>query len=221
MKKKSILFALGLFLFTSGIFAQVKIDRRYGNQGTETTRRHSAALAVKYGIKAGLNLSNISNDMTFDPEFSMGAGYHVAALINLHWGQRTASSLPGTGLWGLQPEIMYTNNTVKSNGGDIKLNYIKVPVMLKIYPLSALSFEVGPEFSYLLSASPKSVKTDGATVKVSQCKGFNFGAGAGAAYEFDFGLMIGARYSMNFTDLGKNLKWKNNSTIQISVGWLF
>ena len=101
------------------------------------------------------------------------------------------------------------------------MNYIKVPVMLKVYPLSALSIEIGPEFSYLISSSPETVDLDDATVKVGDCKGFNFGAGVGAAYEFDFGLMIGARYSMNFTDLGKNLMWKNNSNIQISAGWLF
>jgi hypothetical protein len=93
--------------------------------------------------------------------------------------------------------------------------------MLKVYPLARLSVEVGPEFSYLISSSPKSMEVDGATVKVGDCKGFNLGAGVGAAYEFNFGLMVGARYSMGFTDLGKNLKWKNNSNIQITAGWLF
>ena len=223
--KKKLIFALGLFLaLSTSALAQVKVYRGTGSKGTESVsskNRHGSALSIKYGVKAGVNLSNMSNDMTFDPGFSMGTGFQVGALVNLHWGQRTESSLPGTGLWGLQPEILFSNQVIKSDGGDVKLNYIKVPVMLKVYPLSRLSVEVGPEFSYLISASPESLNVDGATVKVEDCKGFNFGAGIGAAYEFNFGLMVGARYSMGFSDLGKNLKWKNNSNIQISAGWLF
>lgn len=225
MKKKLIL-TLGLFLaLSTSALAQVKVNRGTGSNGTETVNssknRHGSALSIKYGVKAGVNLSNMSNDMTFDPGFSMGTGFQIGALVNFHWGQRTESSLPGTGLWGLQPEILFSNQVIKSDGGNVKLNYIKVPVMLKVYPLSRLSVEVGPEFSYLISSSPESLKVDDATVKVGDCKGFNFGAGVGVAYEFNFGLMMGARYSMGFTDLGKNLKWKNNSNIQITAGWLF
>ena len=223
--KKKLIFALGLFLaLSTSALAQVKVDRGTGSKGTESVsskNRHGSALSIKYGVKAGVNLSNMSNDMTFDPGFSMGTGFQVGALVNLHWGQRTESSLPGTGLWGLQPEILFSNQVIKSDGGDVKLNYIKVPVMLKVYPLSRLSVEAGPELSYLISTSPESLNVDEATVKVGDCKGFNFGAGIGAAYEFNFGLMVGARYSMGFSDLGKNLKWKNNSNIQISAGWLF
>ena len=218
--KKAFILAIGLLLSLGSAVAQVKVDRGFVEKKASQVRQRSA-LAIKYGVKAGANLSGMSNDMTFDPDFSMGTGFHVGALVNFHWGQRTASSLPGTGLWGLQPELLFSNNVIKSKGGDIKLNYVKVPVMLKVYPLSALSIEIGPEFSYLISSSPETVDLDDATVKVGDCKGFNFGAGVGAAYEFDFGLMIGARYSMNFTDLGKNLMWKNNSNIQISAGWLF
>ena len=221
---KLLILALGLLVSVGNAVAQVKVDRGYveqkANPAGEMARQRST-LAIKYGVKAGVNLSNMSNDMTFDPAFSMGPGSHVGALVNLPWGQSTASSLPGTGLWGLQPELLFSNNVIKSKGGDIKLNYIKVPVMLKVYPLSALSIEIGPEFSYLISSSPEEVDLHEAVVGVGDCTGFNFGAGIGAAYEFGFGLMVGVRYSMNFTDLASNLKWKNNSNIQISAGWLF
>lgn len=225
--KKRLIYALGIFLaLSTSVMAQVKVDRGIGRISVDAAERPSkghqeTALSVKYGAKVGVNLSNMSNDMSFDPGFSMGTGFLAGALVNLHWGQRTASSLPGTGLWGLQPELLFSNQVVKSDGGNIKLNYIRIPVMLKIYPLSRLSVELGPEFSYLISSSPEHVQAGGATVKVGDCKGFSFGAGIGASYEFNFGLMIGARYSMGFTDLGKNLKWKNNSNIQITAGWLF
>lgn len=225
MNKKVLILAISICISMGNVLAQVKVDRGYGQQRTEnaekTSAKRNSVLVIKYGVKAGVTLSNMSNDMTFDPGFSMGTGFQAGALINLHWGQRTVNSLPGTGLWGLQAEVLFSNNTIKSNGGNIKLNYIKVPVMLKVYPISALSIEVGPEFSYLFSTSPDSIELGDANVKIGDCKGFNFGAGAGVAYEFGFGLMAGVRYSMNFTELGENLKWKNDSNIQVSVGWLF
>lgn len=222
MKAKNLMLCIGLMLAVN-MFAQVKVDRGYGNQSQAKVKseKRGAALAIKYGVKVGVNMSSMSNDMTFDPGFSMGTGFRVGALMNLHWGQRTISSRQGTGLWGLQPEVVFSNQVVKSDGGNIKLNYIQVPVMLKIYPTSALSLEIGPEFSYLISTSPESINVGDANVKIGDCKGFNCGAGVGASYEFEMGLVVGARYSMGFTELGENLKWKNNGNIQVTVGWLF
>ena len=222
MRLKLFLFFIGLFLFL-GVKAQVNQGNKdYSSKVfNSSTNRHGNAMALKYGVKIGINFSNMSNGMTFNPNFSIGMGYHLGGFVNLHWGQRTVSSLPGTGLWGLQPELLFSSNLIKSDGGDVKLNYIKMPIMFKIYPLSALSLEIGPEFSYLISSSPKSMTVDGATIKLGDCKGLNFGVGVGASYEFNVGLMVGARYSMGFTDLGQNLKWKNNSNIQVMVGWLF
>lgn len=224
MTKKITFLVIGLLL-AFGLNAQVKVDRGYGKNEQRTervkTQRKGSQLAIKYGVKAGLNLSTMSNGMEFDPGFGMGTGFRVGAVANFHWGQRTANSLPGTGWFGLQPELMYSYQSVKSDGGNINMSYIQVPVMLKIYPLAALSVEVGPEFNYLISTSPKEMTVDGATVKVGDCKGFNMGVGVGAAYEFKLGLMVGARYSLGFTDMAKNLKWKNNGNIQVTVGWLF
>lgn len=225
MTKKIFLLSLALVL-SLGVFSQVRVNRDYGTENTSrnesrSRKTHESTLAVKYGVKAGLNMSTMSNDMLFDPNFSMGMGFRVGALVNLHWGKRTANSLNGTGLWGLQPEIIYSNQVVKSDGGDVKMNYVQVPIMLKVYPTSALSFEIGPEFSYLLSTSPDTMAADGAEVNVGDCKGLIMGAGVGAAYELDFGLVVGARYSLGFTDLAKNLKWKNSGNIQVTIGWLF
>lgn len=219
----SIVMALILFI---GASAQVKVDRGYGNNNQDDNKRpkierKGSQLAIKYGVKAGVNMSTMSNDMEFNPKFGMGVGFRVGAMANFHWGQRTANSLPGTGWFGLQPEIMYSYQSVKTDGGNLNMNYIQFPVMLKIYPLAPLSVEVGPEFNYLIAASPKVLTVDGATIKAGDCSGFNMGFGIGAAYELEMGLTFGARYSLGFTDMAKNLKWKNNGNIQMTVGWLF
>lgn len=224
MRKKLLFMVMGLLL-TFGLHAQVKVDR--GNQDhsqrTERTKtsKKSSQLSIKYVVKAGVNMSTMSNGMEFDPGFGMGVGFRAGVMANFHWGQRTANSLPGTGWFGLQPELMYSYQTVKSDGGDIKMNYLQLPVMLKIYPLSALSVEVGPEFNCLISTSPDRMEFDEATVSLGNCRGFNVGAGLGIGYEFRPGLLVGARYSLGFTDMAENLKWKNNGNVQVTVGWLF
>ena len=222
MIKKIILVCI-VALTTMSAMAQVTVNR--GNYGTQQQKETSfsekgSGFLMKYGVKAGLNMTSMSNDMAFEPGFGMGVGFRVGGFLNMRWGYRTENSSKGTGLWGFQPELMYSNQAVKTDAGDIKMNYIAVPLLLKVYPTTALSLEVGPEFSYLMSTSPSTMAVDGAEIKVGDCKGMNIGLAAGLAYDFEMGLTVGARYTYGFTDMAKNLKWKN-SNIQITVGWMF
>ena len=222
MMKKIIMVCI-VALTTMSAMAQVTVNR--GNYGTQQQKETSfsdkgSGFLMKYGVKAGLNMTSMSNGMAFDPGFGMGVGFRVGGFLNMRWGYRTENSSKGTGLWGFQPELMYSNQAVKTDAGDIKMNYIAVPLLLKVYPTTALSLEVGPEFSYLMSTSPSTMAVDGAEIKVGDCKGMNIGLAAGLAYDFEMGLTVGARYTYGFTDMAKNLKWKN-SNIQITVGWMF
>ena len=204
--------------------AQVVVQRDYPNNQVQKQAgendEHVSTFAYKFGVKAGVNLSNMSNGMDFNPDFKMGAGFRVGGLVNLRWGQRTENSLPGTGWFGLQPELMYSMQQVGTADKSFKLNIIQVPVMVKIYPTTQLSFEVGPEFSYVISASPDEMNFDGAQIKTGEIKGLTMGIGAGLSYDFDMGLTVGARYSYGFNKMAKNLDWKA-SNIEVTVGWLF
>lgn len=222
MIKKIILVCI-VVLTTMSAMAQVTVNR--GNYGTQQQKETSfsdkgSGFLMKYGVKVGLNMTSMSNDMAFEPGFGMGVGFRVGGFLNMRWGYRTENSSKGTGLWGFQPELMYSNQAVKTDAGDIKMNYIAVPLLLKVYPTTALSIEVGPELSYLISTSPSTMAVDGAEIKVGDCKGMNVGLAAGLAYDFEMGLTVGARYTYGFTDMAKNLKWKN-SNIQVTVGWMF
>ena len=223
MLKKIILCCIVL-VTTMSAMAQVTVNRGdYSSQEqkeTSFTESKSSGFFMKYGVKVGVNMTSMSNDMSFDPGFGMGVGFRVGGFLNMRWGYRTENSNPGTGLWGFQPELMYSNQAVKTDAGDVKMNYIAVPLLLKVYPTTGLGIEVGPEFSYLISTSPSTMAVDGAEIKIGDCKGMNIGATAGIAYDFEMGLTVGARYTYGFTDMAKNLKWKN-SNIQVSVGWMF
>lgn len=220
---KKIIMVCIVALTTMSAMAQVTVNR--GNYSSQQQKETSfsdkgSGFLMKYGVKAGLNMTSMSNDMAFDPGFGMGVGFRVGGFLNMRWGYRTENSSKGTGLWGFQPELMYSNQAVKTDASDIKMNYIAVPLLLKVYPTTALSIEVGPELSYLISTSPSTMAVDGAEIKVGDCKGMNVGLAAGLAYDFEMGLTVGARYTYGFTDMAKNLKWKN-SNIQITVGWMF
>ena len=154
---KKIIMVCIVALTTMSAMAQVTVNRgNYSSQQQKETSfsNKGSGFLMKYGVKAGLNMTSMSNDMAFDPGFGMGVGFRVGGFLNMRWGYRTENSSKGTGLWGFQPELMYSNQAVKTDAGDVKMNYIAVPLLLKVYPTTALSIEVGPELSYLISTSP-------------------------------------------------------------------
>lgn len=221
MQKKLFMLAM-IALGVQMANAQVVVQRDYPSDqkpAREKTERAST-FAYKFGVKAGVNMSMMSNGMDFNPDFKMGAGFRVGGLVNLRWGQRTENSLPGTGWFGLQPELMYSMQQVGIADKSFKLNIIQVPVMVKIYPTTQFCVEVGPELSYVLSTSPNTMAVDGTQLKVGDMKGLNVGIGAGLAYDFEMGLSLGARYGYGFTKMAKNLDWKN-SNVQVTIGWMF
>ena len=206
--------------------AQVNVHRDYvpDNQNRRPVREKVERVntfVYKFGVKAGVNLSNLSNNLEgVDPNFSMGVGFRAGAFVNLRWGQRTENSLPGTGWVGLQPEVLFSSMQVKNDVENIKFQTIQVPIMVKIYPTPQFNLEVGPEFTYIMSTSPDEIAFGGTQIKTGDIKGLTIGIGGGLAYDFDMGLTVGARYSYGFTKMAKNLDWKN-SNIQFTLGWLF
>lgn len=228
MVKKLILLAIAVF-YGLVADAQVVVNRDGNTAMGQGVNRQTIidggervnTFAYKFGIKAGLNMSNMSNNLDgCEPGFSMGTGFRVGGLVNMRWGQRTENSLPGTGYFGLQPEILFSSMQVKTDVEAIKFQTVQVPIMLKVYPTVQFSIEAGPEFTYYMSSSPDDITFGGTQIKTGDIKGLTLGVGGGLAYDFDMGLTIGARYSYGFNKMAKNLDWKN-SNIQITVGWMF
>lgn len=219
MLKKIIFTIVGAF-FAMATMAQVTVNRGGYSMDGGNPQKKNTAFMMKYGVKAGLNLTSMSNDMPFEPGLGMGAGFRAGGFLNLRWGQRTENSLPGTGFWGLQPELLFSNEGVTSDAGNVRMNFVSLPILLKLYPTTGFNIEIGPEFSYMISTSPSTMAVDGVEFNVGDCKGLNAGIAAGLAYDFECGLTFGARYTYRFADMAKNLKWKN-SNVQVTVGWMF
>ena len=112
---KKICFVAMMALGVQMASAQIDVQRDYvpGNQNNNFVQdndEHVNTFVCKFGIKAGVNLSSMSNNVDgIEPNFSMGVGFRIGGVANLRWGQRTVNSLPGTGLFGLQPEILFSS----------------------------------------------------------------------------------------------------------------
>ena len=170
------------------------------------------------GIKGGLNMSNIRNDMTdidYVPE--MRHDFHAGALLNFRFGYRN-KDFPG--VFALQPEFLYSRQGFTFKGDDFKFNYLTGLFMIKLYA-KGFNFEVGPWISYLMTVDPYTVTFGDHRINLTNLEGGkDAGVAAGIGYEFDFGVAIGVRYMYGLSDMADNLLWKN-SVIAVSLGWIY
>ena len=117
--------------------------------------------------------------------------------------------------FGITPEVLYTAYGTKWEDVKVDYDYIAIPVMLRFKPISVLSLEAGPQFSFLTRAEDEGVDD----VK-DQLKNNDFGLAFGAGVHLPLGLNAGARYVLGFSDISdvseESIK---NRTFQIYVGW--
>lgn len=177
---------------------------------------HANAQKIKFGAKAGLNLSNQTGDIE---DNKMLTGFHLGAV----------AEIPLADEYAVQAELVYSTqgrNDEPSGGDkvDFKLDYINLPILFKYYATEAFSIEAGPQIGFLLSATRdgESEGASGAEYK-DNIKDIDFGLGLGASYKLEGGMNFSARYNLglsniNDSDSDANIK---NSVIQLSVGYSF
>ncbi|PXW17924.1 MULTISPECIES: porin family protein [unclassified Chryseobacterium] len=164
---------------------------------------------VRFGVKAGLNISTISNS-----DLNSKAGFYGGVFANIPVAQD----------FSVQPEVLYSGMGGKYKGnGDVKLNtdYIAVPVMLQYNLIPNLYVEAGPQFGFLISAKGKS---NGASVDVKDnLKTFDFGLGLGAGYYFTQNIGVNLRYTAGLSDVPKsnNGDAARNGVFQIGLAYKF
>ena len=152
-----------------------------------------------FGIKAGLTIANLTGD---DADgFSSKAGGYGGAFANI----------PVSTMFSVQPEVLFSMEGAKFDGGKLNLNYINIPVMLQ-YHSSGFVGELGPQIGILASAKQK---IDG--VGDSDAKDFlkssSFAINFGAGYKLDNGFGFGVRYSLGLSNIAK----ESDASIKTSV----
>lgn len=173
------------------------------------------AQGFKFGIKGGTDINKLSGK-SFRDEFSFG--YHLGAFAEIGLGAR----------FGIQPEFLFSQITADTssqfsevyqfnNVNEIKLSYLKIPLLLNYSPNKFLTLQAGPQYGILIDQSKNLLKN-----------------GRDAFSRGDFSMLAGiqlnitkirlyGRYGVglsNINDIDDQEKWKNQ-TVQLGVGLAF
>lgn len=169
----------------------------------------SYAQDVKFGAKAGLNISNFSGG---DADRNSLLSFHVGAV----------SEIPLSEKFSLQPELIYSRQGSEAQNPEsvkIKLDYLSIPIIAKYYLVDGFSLEFGPQASFLINDKAEFIDSD-LPDEDTDASGFDFGANAGLGYDITSDLFVQARYYFGITTVAENPDIKN-SVFQLSLGYNF
>jgi hypothetical protein len=180
---------------------------------------------LSFGVKAGLNMSNVwdskGQDFVADPKYGLAGGAFL--------------SLPIGKYLGVQPEVMISQKGFKGSGNLLGFSYsntrtttfIDVPLLVQFKPIQYFTLLAGPQFSYLLKE--KNVYTFGSN-STQQEQAFNnedprnniMGFVVGADININM-IVISARAAWDFQTNNKNSvsttpRYKNQ-LLQLTVGF--
>lgn len=137
---KRILAATVILLFAGKVNAQSK---------TSSEKKDG----VYFGVRAGINLSNMVKDA--DNSFSSGSklGLNAGAFLEI----------PVTAGFSIQPELQFSQKGYKNTGSFLgspyeykqTTNFIEVPLLAKLNPSKNFGILIGPQFSFLVSTQTK------------------------------------------------------------------
>jgi hypothetical protein len=170
-----------------------------------TALMHAQKIGV--GIKAGANFASQKVDDVLDIDTKGITDYHIGAYLNFNINDH----------FGIRPEVLYSATGSKWNDVQVDFDYIAIPIMLRVKPISLISLEAGPQFSFLTKA-----ESSGIGDIMDQVKKNDFGLAFGAGLNLPFGFNVGARYVLGFSDVSDVSETSiKNRTFQLSVGWTF
>ncbi|PHR12075.1 MAG: hypothetical protein COA40_09915 [Aequorivita sp.] len=172
----------------------------------------------RLGAKAGLNVASLGGDSYGVGSLGSRTSFHLGGL----------AEIPLMGKFALQPELLFSsegsNWTFTGLDDNLKLDYIRVPVLAKFYIIEGLSAEAGPVFGVLVNAK----NDDGDDIK-ENFKTFDAAVGIGASYRLDMGVFFSLRYNKGLLNVnedyeegGVTYSYKNQSNVfQVSAGYSF
>jgi hypothetical protein len=173
------------------------------------------AQGFQLGIKGGANIYQVDG-RSFDDTYKWG--YSLGGFAEINFSKH----------FGIQPEVLWNEYQTRtaanniggvgyedlSNGTDIKLNYLTIPVLLAFKPAKILTIHVGPQFGILINESQTFIDNSKNAFKRGDLSLL-----AGAQLNLAW-FKLGARYFIglnNLDDVGNSDTWKNQG-FQIYAG---
>lgn len=181
-----------------------------------TLAEAASAQSFHIGAKAGANLGKIDGK-SFKEQYNLS--YLLGGYAELNF----------TKTWGIQPEVYFSQTNTKIDsaykaiyenvpsaviGEKAHLNYLNVPILLRVNTGPFLTLLAGPQFSILMNKDKSLIQNGEQAIKNG-----DFAAVLGA--QLNFGSMnIYGRYNIglnNLNDIDNQDKWKSQ-TLQIGLG---
>lgn len=212
-KKNAVIVAL--FIGTIGFAQETKVD-------TSSDSRSD----LKFGLKAGVNFSNVYDEDNQDYVADGKAGFAAGAFVSIPLGKYI----------GFQPEVMYSQKGFKATGSALGVgyeftrttNFIDIPLQLQIKPIEQLTFLVGPQFSYLLetknefNGSTSTTQEDAINDENYKKNIFGFVVGADVNLEnFVISGRAGWDISKSDKDGNDTTPRYKNQVVQLTLGYRF
>ncbi|MBC8034634.1 MAG: PorT family protein [Chitinophagaceae bacterium] len=154
-----------------------------------------------FGIKGGVNLSNLYVDEINDENAKFG--FQVGGFVKAGLSDNFA----------IQPELIYSqkgaeldyNNIFASGKVALKLHYIELPVMA-VVNLGPINIQAGPYVSYLAAVSVKNKGDNGDNfeeeIDKDNFESFDYGVAGGLGIDGN-GVGFGIRYNYGLKEVGK------------------
>jgi len=168
----------------------------------------ASAQSLHIGAKAGANLNKIEAQ-SFKEGFELG--YQLGGYAEINFNKN----------WGIQPEVLFsqTNTIVDSGfkaiyqdideaviGQKAHLNYLNIPILLRVNAGSILTLNAGPQFSILMNKNESLVHNG-----KQAFKGGDIAAVLGAQVNLG-AINFYGRYNIglnNLNDIDNQDKWKS------------
>ncbi len=165
------------------------------------------------GLKAGLNVANVSNSS--GSEMGSKIGLNAGLLAHIHLNPVLA----------LQPEVVYSSQGAKytvSNGEhQLSLNYINIPLQLQYMFGNGFRLQTGPQVGFLAGVKDKVRNVETQTFTTQDFKSVDFSWSAGLGYVSYSGLGVDGRYNFgisNINNAGPNVL--RNNVFQLGLFYM-
>ena len=173
---------------------------------------------IQFGVKGGVNFTNMtSNDYLYDEKYK--TGLYLGATVEIPLGKKIS----------IQPEILYSSQGIKGKAlvnypslvpgpmpvvyAEHKLDYIKIPILAKLYLAKNFSLEIGPSFNFLVNDE----FTYNSYTQTDLAKKFEFGGVVGLSYKVKSNVVVNANYLNGFSNVLKS-PFENSKNYGFSVG---
>tara|TARA_R110002050_G_scaffold104052_5_gene213249 strand:- start:14163 stop:14756 length:594 start_codon:yes stop_codon:yes gene_type:complete len=166
------------------------------------------------GIKLGYNLAAVSfnGDTETGQRHAFHAGFYGESFLNKNIA--------------LQIEILYSQQgyELQDNGGTFtqKLDYINLPLLLKLYPSENFFLEAGPQVGLAISHKEEFDSSFSLfdTSQEFDPNNFDWGVNFGGGFKTNSGVTLGVRYHLGMGDVYDEGNLQNR-VLQFSLGFDF